>query len=286
LNILTKISVVVLVLLVVLFCPVVIQVTTQGPNYKFKLESEQAKNEQLSQQARQNEMALRRAQIEIGLEKTRANTADAKLASDSAVLQNQLDQEKARAAVLETNLTKMEMTLKQMQQDSAAKETRNVELVKGLNDTRDEVNKKTDDIRRLNDQFNSQTLNAERYQRESDFLRQQLAQAEAKLEKLESGAGRGAASAVRPDEGPSTGGAAPEIRGSLVTVQLDKNIASVNVGATKGLKKGMIATISRGGKYVGELQIEDVYTNDAAGLITKKQMDPAAGDKIEISSTR
>jgi len=48
------------------------------------------------------------------------------------------------------------------------------------------------------------------------------------------------------------------------------------------VRKGMVATVSHGEKYVCQIQIEDVDVNQAAGVIVKKQLDPVAGDKIEF----
>ena len=66
-------------------------------------------------------------------------------------------------------------------------------------------------------------------------------------------------------------------------MDLPNNIASINCGSAKGVKAGMVATVSHGPDYVCDIQITTVNTNDAAGLIVNKRMNPSKDDKFEIS---
>jgi hypothetical protein len=182
----------------------------------------------------------------------------------------------------------MDLTQRQFEQDLKAMEARNVKLVADLDAERAEVNKKTDDIRRLGDALNKQTLDAETARRQADFLRDQLAQAEDKLTKLEATlsnrSGAAAGVGVQPVAPDNTGEAGVTIKGTIIAVKGD--IASINIGYAKGVRKGDIADVSRGADYVCRLQIQDVDMNQAAGLIVSKKLDPAANDKIEISRQR
>jgi hypothetical protein len=284
LNILTKISVVVLVLLVVVFCPVLITMATQQPVWRAQTANGEARLALLQQDSRQKDVIIRRGQIDVARETERANAAQGQLAADRLALGRQLDDEKAKVADLLAKLGGMDMTLKKFQQDLSAMEKRNVDLVSALDAQRAEVNKKTEEIQRLASEVNQQTLLALKYQDDSTYQRQARAETEDKLQELEKRIKEGASGV-----GPSKGAAAPEppaggIRGTVDAVKAD--IASVGIGAAKGIRSGMVATVSRGKDYVCQIQFTDVNPNSAAGVIAKRKMDPAAGDTFEIYSER
>jgi hypothetical protein len=130
LNILTKISVVVLVLLVLLFCPVLITLATQQPNYKHLYQTEQVQTKALSMDNSIHKVLEQRFMAEAAAEKTRADSAGTKLSAETGKLAQQLEEEKARAAALEARLASMDLTMKAFQQDMKAMNDRNLALVK------------------------------------------------------------------------------------------------------------------------------------------------------------
>jgi predicted RNase H-like nuclease (RuvC/YqgF family) len=282
LNILTKISVVVLVLLVLLFCPVLITLATQQPNFKFLHEADKQQIALLSQNLSMSQVLQQRAMNEEAAEKGRREGAEAKLAGDTAKLTQQLEEEKARTGAQEGRLTSLDMTLKGFQQNLKDMNDRNVKLVADLDAQRAENNRKSEENRRLGDAFNRETLNVQTLQSQVNFLHEQNAQQQEKIAQLEtklaSGGGVGGpGKAVEPT--PAT-----DITGTVTAVKGD--IASINCGAAKGVKVGMVATISRGSEYVCQLEIKNVWTNEAAGVVIKKKLDPSKDDKFDISGEK
>jgi hypothetical protein len=286
LNILTKISVVVLVLLVLVFCPVLITMATQQPNFKNLYQGELRHRALLEQDNNQNTVLLQRALAEAADQKGKADAAVTGRDADTGRLAKQLDEEKMRAAGMDARLTSMDLTMKAYEQDAKAMNDRNVKLVADLDKARADLNAKMMEITRIQDQLNRKALDAETFQHQCDFLREQLAQAEEKIKDLETRLASGGGKASGGAGGTGTGGTdiGPKVTGTVTAVKGD--IASINCGSAKGIKVGMIATLSRGAEYVCSLQIQTVDTNQAAGVVIRKKLDPAAGDKFDISSER
>ena len=88
--------------------------------------------------------------------------------------------------------------------------------------------------------------------------------------------------ATRPASSTSPAGTQPaDLTGTVTAVKGD--IAAISIGSAKGVKKGMVAVVSRGAKTICEIQIEEVDINQSAGIITKKTENPEQGDKVTIS---
>jgi hypothetical protein len=237
LNILTKISVVVLVLLVAVSCPVFITQATQQPNWKFMYEGSQQQVQLLSQDHRHGQVALQRAQLERDREKGRADGAEAKLHGDVTDLQRQLGDEKVRNAQLDGKLSSMESVLRQLRDDMKAKEDRNIDLVGKLDAERADKNKIIDQFRKTSDDLNREKLTSEKYQREVDYLRGLLRDADdrnAILTAQIKDRGQTPAGTGKDDGKPKP---PPDVTGTITAVKRD--MASINIGSAQGMKIGM-----------------------------------------------
>ncbi|MFB3892729.1 MAG: hypothetical protein ACE15C_11975 [Phycisphaerae bacterium] len=84
--------------------------------------------------------------------------------------------------------------------------------------------------------------------------------------------------AFNPDPTSRPSPAVEPVTGKITAVKDD--MAAIDVGASKGIKSGQRLYIYRGGKFVGFLIVEHVEANGAAGVISEKQVAPAAGDKV------
>lgn len=285
-NTLTKISVVILVLLIVVFCPVLITAATMQPIWRARFDTEQRKNEALTQDKVLTTVALQKAQGERDLEKGRADGLRGQLTNETGKLQRDLDAATARYAVLNGNYTAMSTSLQELRSDAAAKEARNVDLVKQLNDARTEKNALAEEKRKSDDEVRRMTLISDRQEKQIESLQQQIGDKDQLVTELQrqiaSGGGRG-----------STGGviAAPpvppegiDITGKITT--LDKGIAGINVGSAQGVQKKMVAMVYSGKEYVGEIQIEEVDVSSAAGVFVRKARDAKVGDSILIQGKR
>ncbi len=66
-------------------------------------------------------------------------------------------------------------------------------------------------------------------------------------------------------------GQVDEISGKLITV---------TVGSADGVREGMVFVIHRDGQYVGDLKIDLVDPNESAGRVVRSSADPAVGDAV------
>lgn len=72
----------------------------------------------------------------------------------------------------------------------------------------------------------------------------------------------------------------PNMRGEVVDVA--GNYASVNVGESSGVAKGMVAMVFRGQQYLADLTIDTVRPREAGGKLTTRVGDVRSGDRVQF----
>jgi hypothetical protein len=75
--------------------------------------------------------------------------------------------------------------------------------------------------------------------------------------------------------------ARPAIRGHVVDV--DGNIITISVGAADGIRKDMVFVVHRAGEYIGDMKIDLVDPNQAAGRPVGPAFVPRRGDQVTDS---
>jgi hypothetical protein len=71
------------------------------------------------------------------------------------------------------------------------------------------------------------------------------------------------------------------ITGTITAV--DDQLIAINVGSANGIKKGMKLILYRGGTFVGHIRIQQVKLAESVGLVIDKKMNPQSGDKATTS---
>ncbi len=159
---------------------------------------------------------------------------------------------------------------------------------------RDEIEKRNIELERrnidLNDRVNEQTARIAVLFEQKRQYEQQLNILKTENEKLAREAHRPAGAAVL--EEPSGAAmsnvtalspiSATPIRGKVLDVS--GNIITISVGTADGVNKDMIFVIHRGDQYVGDLKINSVTPNQAAGRIVRSASTPAPGDQVTDES--
>jgi hypothetical protein len=162
---------------------------------------------------------------------------------------------------------------------------------------RDEIEKRNIELERrnidLNDRVNEQTARIAVLFEQKRQYEQQLNILKTENEKLARDAGRPAGAAVL--EAPAGAAmsnvtamspvSATAIRGKVLDVT--RNIITISVGTADGVKKDMVFVITRGDQYVGDLRINSVMPNQAAGRIVRSASPPTpptAGDQVTDES--
>jgi hypothetical protein len=159
---------------------------------------------------------------------------------------------------------------------------------------RDEIEKRNIELERrnidLNDRVNEQTARIAVLFEQKRQYEQQLNILKTENEKLAREAHRPAGAAVLEDPSGAAMSnvtalspiSATPIRGKVLDVT--GNIITVSVGTADGVNKGMIFVIHRGDQYVGDLKINSVTPNQAAGRVVRSASTPAPGDQVTDES--
>ncbi|MDX2199165.1 MAG: hypothetical protein SF069_09365 [Phycisphaerae bacterium] len=74
--------------------------------------------------------------------------------------------------------------------------------------------------------------------------------------------------------------ATPNIRGEVIDVA--GNYASINIGESSGLARGMIAMVFRGNQYLADLELDTVRPREAGGKLATLVGAVRAGDRVQF----
>lgn len=279
-NILTKISVVLVVVLGLFMGVVMITQATVPNNYKIAYEKEQVKNEQSNTLAMNTMLALRNTQIkldEVNKELAAVKLADAGTVAGRDKTIGDLETEKAKLAGqvdgFTVALAKLQGNLTVAMAESAAKEK-----IIGSQDARNkELVTENQRISTLDAEHMSVITRLEQVIRSNDVtmqdLKEQLLQALERKNQLANG---------KP--GPVLG-EGQKVDGQITAVNGD--IASINIGSTKGIKKDMRLIVYRDNKtsvqILGYLKISDVDLSESGGVIVNRTGEVKQGDLVTTS---
>lgn len=278
-NILTKISVVVMFVLILFFSIAAISLATVVPNWKARAMEKANQADLASVALRQETLATRRAQLDADEQRKRADVADGKIRTVETTMQASLQAQTLDNAQNKALLASNVAQLAQLQQNLDAVLKRNEALSDEIKAARGEINKKEDELRTATDTNNQRQLDVEKFQKLNDHLQEQIAELKTEIERL--GKGGTAANVVDRGAASAAGAVEPETKISGTITLVRNELASINVGSAQGARKGMKLMVYRDSKFVAYLQIQDVDVNSAGGLIVSKQAEPQVGDKVE-----
>jgi len=275
---LTKISIVVLVVLVLLACPSFITQATVGHNYRQLYEAALEENELLRHQAANAMLAVQtvqrqRAQLRARLEEM-SSLGQAELES----LRTELARERQQRASLQKNVDQINFELTKLRADYEHNSRRTEALAAERDEAFRKIELLNDENRRLSDLLKTTQLEADRQSEIVRTLNEQLADRDELIRKLQSRLAGGAAP-VSPtaDQQPA---AAPARRVVGTVTAVEGDLVGVNIGSAKGLKPGMKLIIYRGPEFVAHLRVQQVEVDEAAGILFDRRLDPMRGDKV------
>lgn len=277
-SILTKISVVVLVVLVLFSVPVFITQATVPKSWQAAYDDEVKKNSVLELQGRHANLALNQAVRENEQIRKELSDVRAAMSQETRRLQNQLEVARGNNADLRNELRKVTTTLTDLQGNLKLETEQRVILQGQLDVARKENDRYKTVNRRLEDQLKENRAEVDRLGKVAGVLREQLAEREQRVRDLE----------TQITEGPKTEEkvpeAMPQIDGTVTSVRGD--LAGINLGSAKGIRAGMKLIIYRGSQFVGYLRVQEVEVDQAAGTVFEKRMNPIRGDKVTTALLR
>jgi uncharacterized protein YukE len=276
LGILTKISIVVLVVLVLLACPVFITQAVVGPSYREAYDAQVKKSELAEQAVRAGMLDLQKVTQERNdlAGQLRRDTGELQAALD--VAKNQLVVEKQKSDKLSNDLSGITLDLNKLRADYENNSKRTTALTEQRDSALKKIEALSEENRRFSDTLKQSQLEMDRLNEVSRTLREQIAERDDRIRQLEQQVGGAAAGAAARAPTPVTS----EVRINGTVTAVNGDLASINVGSAKGVKPGMSLIIYRGAEYVAKLRVDQVDVGQSAGVIIDKRLDVAQGDKV------
>jgi chromosome segregation ATPase len=271
----------VLLVLILLACPVFITQATIAPKYREAYEQEIVRAELHAQSARQAQLALSRAQEEAKVANTTSSEELARRQQKIDSLFLEITQQRQENVKLMGDISKNTLSLADL--DKSYRETLEISklLSADLAAARKEIDKLNDMYRRTDELLKQKQADIDRLERVARVLREELVNREEQIKDLEQKIETMKASGLALSK-DGTAEAAPvsdlEVTGTLTAVKDD--MASINIGAGKGIVRGMKLIVYRGSSFVANLQVAEVDAYQAAGILVDRRLDPMPGDKV------
>ena len=280
-NILTKICVVLLVVTSLIASVVFISLATEHLNYRFLYEQEQQAYKQLESTKIGLDESVDRLSEDLKEARTNRSNTEMRLQAEADKLKVNNRRLEVQNASLKNDIKSINNDLAVLTQNDMAKQTSIESRRKELKAAWDRETKLRQELIRISDSWKDERIRSERlaknlkvtkeqsedHKNTIDELNQRLANIEKRV---------GPEDVSEKDRLPLT----PEqkVTGTITAVR--NNLASINIGSARGLKKGMQLIVYRGDQLVGFLKIERVQINEAAGVMIKKILAPKQGDKV------
>lgn len=281
-NILTKISVVFLVVASLVAMPVFINLAVAHANYKQAFLEQKEAYKRLESVNRQRQEQVARLSNELDQTRTAGTSRE-------TALQARVDEMQLKNAQLNGQLTSMQQTISEIRSDmvelknSLKTEQALVAKLQGeLQSAWDEQTRQQQELIRMGGLLKEERARAERLAKNNKVLREQAEDMRNTIEQLNTQvASAGQAPDVAEDDAMLAASPEQNITGTVTAVQ--NNLASVNVGSAHGVKAGMKLIVYRGDQFVGNLKVEQVRVNESAGIMVDKRLSPQQGDKVTSS---
>jgi septal ring factor EnvC (AmiA/AmiB activator) len=278
LDTLTKIFVVVLVVLVLVFCVVAINLITVPQNFRQELQQAKDRNSVLEATARTAKLSE-----EVALSKLancKDELSDVRSAYEQQVsdLQAKLNNERLALADLQKSYSTAAAQLQGINASLDASIKLREKLSEQLEGARTTANQLRQEKMELSDALRNAQARADRLSGRIRILEEQLAASQRRVTELED-----RLIAAGAAEEPSEGATMPQAEVTAEVTTVDGNIVGINAGSAQGVEQGMRMIIYRDAKLVAQLDIDEVDVASAAGVVTYRQRDPRPGDKVSTS---
>jgi hypothetical protein len=277
LSILTKISVVILVVASIVASVVFTALATVQPNWKHSFELEKQAYDRLD--GRCQEYMAEAVQVRKQLtdaskdHQTKYATAVQKQhAIEQEVRQrvNEITKMLGQRDLVVAKLTELQQT-SERQAETLVQYKSDLEAArKTLTTTAKDIILITDELAHVKSINEQLQLNLKTAREENAEKQAQLVQKDELISQLRQSGGK-----IGKDTGDVVTGDA--ITGTIKAV--DNQLVAVNVGSANGIKKGMKLIVYRGGTFVGHIRIQQVTLAESVGLVIDKKMNPQPGDK-------
>jgi len=280
LSTLTKICVVLLLVLVLLACPVFINLATVPYNYKSQHDNQKALNTVLQLSLNTTGAARDAAVEEAKQASDRARQTEAEKNAKVSQLESDRDKLKIANAQLESGWREVNAKLAALSSNYEQYLKDRQLLAEQLDRTQKKYDQAAEEARR-GDEANKQLEGqVERYEHQVKFLREQLQGKDEEIANLRQQIKEGVAAAPKGGP-PDISAQVPPVTGTILNLKND--VAEINIGSAKGIAPGMKLIIFRENPFVpfvAYLRVDEVDLNRAVGVIVDRKGEPVRGDKV------
>jgi predicted nucleic acid-binding Zn-ribbon protein len=274
---LTKISVVILLVLIVIATPVFIMQATIAPNWRIAYRRAEDRAELADAATQQAQLALNRAMQELRTVREAAESGAEEKQQEISRLEDELSTWKTRSAELQNSLEKLTTNVTGLEKEIQAANQRTEQLAQQLSTSRETIDRLRQENIQVSDLLRDVEARNERLEKQARVLQEQKIALEEELADLRDRIASGEVAAGGA-ETVTTPAVTQDLTGTVTAVRGD--YASVNLGSAQGVQRGMQMIIYRGDQFVANLRVEEVDIAQAAGIITDRRLDPQQGDKV------
>jgi myosin heavy subunit len=284
LSILTKISVIIMVVASLVASVVFINMATVPTNYRAWFEQQrdayqnlEAKLTEVNAALIRSQEKLARTQRELGEQIAQLRQQRDEAISERDTLAAKVSQYENEMASINTQLTEVKASLQGLRQVNEQLTQDLQTAYSNLNDVRGAKAELAGELQETLKRNELLEKNLMIVRRNYEEQKSQVETLNDKLREVERLVPGGIAAADSEPIAPAG------LAGTVTTVR--GNIASVNIGSAQGIKEGMKLIVYRGDQFVGHLKVEQVDVNQAAGMVTEKQLDPMQGDRVTSAAS-
>lgn len=283
-SILTKISVIIMVVASLVASVVFINMATVPTNYRAWFEQQrdayqnlEAKLTEVNAALIRSQEKLARTQRELGEQIAQLRQQRDEAISERDTLAAKVSQYENEMASINTQLTEVKASLQGLRQVNEQLTQDLQTAYSNLNDVRGAKAELAGELQETLKRNELLEKNLMIVRRNYEEQKSQVETLNDKLREVERLVPGGIAAADSEPIAPAG------LAGTVTTVR--GNIASVNIGSAQGIKEGMKLIVYRGDQFVGHLKVEQVDVNQAAGMVTEKQLDPMQGDRVTSAAS-
>ena len=261
--------------MVLFAAPVFITQATVPANWQSANKNLQARYDIRELQCRNEILKAKKAALQGEKDRTELTRVRADKTRECSALQDRVTAEKNTNSELQNNLKQIGASYMEIQKTLKLEVQQRVLLSGQITTAREKTNSLKSTIITLEDQVKAGRAEIERQGKVVVVLREQLADRDDRIAELEN---TGSVTSTKKTRTTPVTGDLPRIDGTVINVS--NNLAGINIGSAKGIKRGMKLIIYRGTQFVAHLRVEEVQTDQAAGIIIDNRLTPISGDKV------
>jgi len=290
LSTLTKILIVLLTFSVIILCPIVVTYVANTENYRQKYVDLRAERDSLSRKTDSLTRQLNEKIEQNQQQQQQLNDRLASIQTEMKKLQTDLSGAEREKAALMQKVNTWTSVVEDFTSTNEQQAQLLKEKLQELKDANTELVRQRKELQETTAALVEKMAIIDALQAETMQLREEKADLQARLDQMLLPVGKVAAPPTPVTQTP--GQARPARRldtekialsGLVKAVDLKNSMASISLGSADGVKVGMKFHVTRADKFLCDILVIDVDTEQAVGVLELIQQPPQAGDSVSTN---